>query len=64
MNTQKNKILKWLLRGRKLTPLAALEKFQCLCLSSRIRDLRKEGHDIKTRMIKTATGKWVAEYSL
>lgn len=62
--TQNEKILSWLQRGKKITQLAALSRFKCLRLSARIGTLRKRGHDIKTELVKTDSGKWVAEYSL
>ena len=47
----------------KITPLEALHNFGCFRLASRINDLRKEGHDIKTTMVEQ-NGKRFAEYSL
>jgi hypothetical protein len=48
-------------------PLTHLDAFH-LCdswrLGARIYDLRKEGHDIHTTMIDTATGKRIARYTL
>lgn len=64
IKTQEEKILKWLERGRKLTALKALELFGCFRLSARIKDLKKKGHAINSRIIKTRYGKRVAEYSL
>jgi hypothetical protein len=61
---QNIRILKWLQRGRRLTQAKAYELFECFRLSGRVRDLRKLWHDVKTNMVKTNTGKWVAEYSL
>jgi hypothetical protein len=62
--TQKEKILTWLKSGKTLTQLQALKRFQCQALSSRINNLRDDGHKIHTEMIETVTGKWVAQYSL
>lgn len=57
-------ILKALKRGEKLTPLDMLKRFDCLRSSGRIHDLRNQGYDIDTKIIKTPTGKRVAQYSL
>ena len=64
MNTQPSttkKIESWLLRGYKLTPLQALEKWGCMRLGARIYELRKDGMDIKTTPI-TRNGKTFAQY--
>jgi len=65
---QIDRIEKWLLRGRKLTPIQALEKFGCFRLGARIHELNKwyQG-SIKKKMIKVATRSgWtrVAQYYL
>lgn len=41
-----------LYRGNSVTPLEALKLFSSMRLSSIIFDLRQEGHNIKTIMIK------------
>jgi hypothetical protein len=64
MNTQPSttkKIESWLLRGYKLTPLQALEKWGCMRLAARIAELRKAGTHITTTKI-TRNGKTFAEY--
>jgi hypothetical protein len=63
-NEQNGRILAHLKQGRTLTALEALEWFKCFRLASRIHDLKKAGHDVQKRMIKTASGKSVAEYYL
>jgi hypothetical protein len=55
------KIKSWLLSGRKITPLQALEKWGCMRLSARILELRNEGLDIRTTPI-TRNGKTFAQY--
>ncbi len=60
--SQTNKILKHLEKGKRLTPLQALKKFDCFRLSGRILDLRKLGINVKTEMIKVRSGKRVASY--
>ena len=62
--SQNDQILKALKRGAKLTPLDALARFGCFRLSARILDLNAVGHNIKTKIIKSANGKRFAQYSL
>lgn len=57
-------ILMALKQGYKLTPLMALQMFDCLSLSQRIGELKKEGWPIQTQMVQVNSGKKVAEYSL
>ena len=61
---QNARILAHLQAGRTLTALEALEWFKCFRLASRVCDLRKAGHDVQKRTIKTNSGKSVAEYYL
>jgi hypothetical protein len=60
--SQTTRILRHLMRGRSLTPLAALNEYGCFRLSARILDLRKAGHQIGKRTAKTNNGKRVAAY--
>ena len=63
--SQNAQILRWLKKGRSLTPRKALLLFDCFRLSARIYDLRDAGYDIKMRL--KAVGpkkKYVAEYYL
>lgn len=62
--TQASVILSLLSQGIPLTPLDALKTIGCFRLGARIWELRKMGHDIKKRMVKTSEGKRIAEYSL
>ena len=64
IDSQNRKILKDLLKGDKLTPYSMLNRYGSLRAGARIFDLRKAGWNIKTTMIKTKSGKHVAEYSL
>ena len=51
--------------GEHLTPLDALKKYGILALSQRCGELRRDyGWGIKSKLVKTPTGKHVAEYSL
>ena len=57
-------IAAYLKDGNKLTSLDALNLFKCMRLASRIHDLRERGMDIIVDKVQTATGKYVAQYSL
>tara|TARA_R100001460_G_scaffold101327_1_gene145224 strand:+ start:190 stop:387 length:198 start_codon:yes stop_codon:yes gene_type:complete len=61
--SQNNQILSYLEKGKKITPIDALNKFGCFRLSARILDLRQKGHNIITENI-TKDGKTFARYSL
>ena len=60
--TQNEKILAYLEKGKSITPLDALNKFQCFRLAARISDLRKEGLNIATKYV-TKGDKTFASYS-
>jgi len=62
--TQSDMILKALKQGDRITSLDALTRFRCMRLASRISDLKKQGVDIRKKMITTATQKNVAQYYL
>ena len=53
----------WLLNGRSITQLDALNMFGCFRLSARIANLREEGLDIVTDMVNV-NDKRIAKYSL
>lgn len=62
--TQERDIAKWLMSGKAITPLQAIEKFGSLRLGARIYDIRQRcGEDsVKTIMVDTPTGKRIARY--
>jgi hypothetical protein len=62
--SQNKQIADYLNKGKKLTTLDALNKFGCFRLASRINDLRNEGMNIKTKIIKLENKKQIAQYSL
>lgn len=62
--TQKSLIKEYLLTGKHLTPLEALEWFGSMRLAAIVHTLKKEGLDIQTDIITTTTGKKVASYRL
>ena len=59
--TQEALILKRLQKGKGITQLQALIKFNCLRLSGRIHDLRRRGYNIETKMVEK-NGKRYGEY--
>lgn len=62
--SQKAGVRAWLLEGRTITPLEALNKFGSLRLSAIIFDLRDEGLPIITEKIQVSPRKRVAQYFL
>ena len=63
--SQNQMIGEYLKAGHSITPLEALEKFGCFRLGARIADLKKQGFDIDTKIVKNeGTGKRYASYSL
>lgn len=61
--SQCNSILAYLQNGNKITPIEALNKFDCFRLSARIAELRKDGYAIKTEIIHKGNKRF-AEYSI
>jgi hypothetical protein len=61
--TQNGLIKIWLLNGYTITQLDALKMFGCFRLSARISDLKDQGFDIVTKMVKV-NDKRVAQYCL
>jgi hypothetical protein len=62
--SQNKQIADYLNKGKKLTTLDALNKFGCFRLASRINDLRNDGMNIKTKIIKLDNKKQIAQYSI
>jgi len=62
--SQNKQIADYLNKGKKLTPIDALNKFGCFRLAARIADLRNEGMNIKTNTIKLENKKQIAQYSV
>lgn len=62
--TVSGKILRHLKAGGTLTPLDALNLFQCFSLSQRIGELKRGGWPIHAEMVRVNSGKKVARYSL
>jgi hypothetical protein len=57
------KLRKWLLSGKSITPIQALEKFGIFRLGARILEMRQEGYGIITEM-QNKNGKRFAKYTL
>lgn len=57
------KLRSYILSGKAITPLQALQKFGILRLGARILEMRNEGHAIVTEMIER-DGKRLARYKL
>ena len=62
--SQNKQIADYLKKGKKLTTLDALTKFGCFRLAARISDLRNDGMNIATKIVKLENNKQVAQYSL
>jgi hypothetical protein len=62
-DSQNTLIKGWLMNGRSLTTLEALNMFGCFRLAARISNLRDEGMDIHTEIVEI-NDKRVARYSL
>lgn len=62
--SQNARIKEWLLQGKTLTQMEALELFQCMRLASRIHDLRNRGLNVHKEKVITPSGKYVTMYSL
>lgn len=63
MKTQNEQIKAYLIKGKAITPMDALNKFGCFRLSARIKNLRDEGLKIATKYV-TKKGKTFASYSI
>lgn len=62
--SQIDAILAWLTAGYSLTPLEALERFQCMRLGARVHELQERGVNIVHEFVKVPSGKRVMRYSL
>lgn len=63
LDSQNALIKGWLLNGKSITPIEALNMFGCFRLSARIANLRDEGLPVVTDMV-TINDKRVARYYL
>ena len=60
--TQNELILLDLKCGKKITQIDAYNRYNCTRLAARVKDLKNDGHNIKTKMISTPSNKGVAQY--
>ena len=56
-------VLKHMKRYGSITPMVALNSYQCMRLAARVNDLNNMGHNIVSTMIQK-NGKWFARYTL
>lgn len=61
MQSQTERIKKYLTEHNSITPMQALNKFGCLRLAARIRELRDDGYLIVSTTV-TKNGKRYAKY--
>jgi|TARA_R110000751_G_scaffold16705_3_gene52576 hypothetical protein len=61
--SQSGRILKHMQEGYGITPITALNKYGCFRLAAVVFDLKKEGHNIRTTIIKENNKKF-ARYKL
>ena len=73
MNTDENKkdsrsqtdrILDYLLTGKSITPLEALDLFGCFRLGARIADIKGRGYLVYSEFVTVGNGKKVKRYHL
>ena len=62
--SQTQQIQKHLEKGKSITPIDALNKYGCFRLAARIADLRNDGMNIKTTIVKLKNKKQIASYSV
>ena len=60
--TQTQRILEHLQKGRSITPIQALRWFGCLRLAARISDLRREGFEVQTHLVKGKENRFAKYY--
>ena len=61
--SQNKQILEYLKKGYRITPIDALNKFNCFRLGARIYDLKAQGYNIEKNLISN-NGKRYASYYL
>lgn len=62
--SQTERILEYLLEGNSITPLEALQKFNCFRLGARIADIKARGYLVYSEFVDTPTEKRVKRYYL
>ena len=61
--SQNQQILEALQMGDSITPMSAMARFNCFRLATRIFELKEQGHDIVTHLVKHGD-KTFAEYRM
>jgi len=61
--SQGEQILQHMRIHRAIDPITALKKYSCFRLAARIKDLRNDGHNVKTHKVKQ-DNKTFAVYTL
>ena len=62
--SQTDRILEYMLSGKSITPLEALNLFGCLRLGARIADIKARGYLVYSEFVSTPTEKKVKRYYL
>lgn len=62
--SQAEKILDYMLSGKAITPIEALDLFGCFRLGARIADIKAKGYLVYSDRITLPNGKKVAQYHL
>lgn len=60
--SQERKIMGYMFRGNRITPLDALNLYGCERLAARIADIKKRGIDVKSEFVTLPNGKRVKSY--
>ena len=60
--SQTDQILEWMLSGRSITPLEALNRFGCNRLAARIADIKARGYLVYSEFVTTNSEKKVKQY--
>lgn len=64
MSSQNAEILSYLMKGKTLTPIEALQMFGSFRLAARVYELKNLGHPIVSEKITVGDGQHVASYSI
>ncbi len=62
--SQTDRILDYLLTGKSITPLEALDLFKCFRLGARIADIKARGYIVYSEFVTTPSQKKVKRYHL
>jgi len=63
ISSQGHRILTHFRSGKTLTAYEALQRFGCLRLAARVKDLKDDGYDIRSALVEI-DGKRVAKYRM